>query len=326
MTARKGSGMKRRIACCIMGLLLALLTGCTGVPVVYGGDMAAKQPYSEDAGGEGLKTGLSLSASLAGSRSAAGAKFDVCIVAVTVDDGGVIVDCAIDGISADVAFDGRGACTGGAGVEVAARSEGAQGAAAQERQAALAEFARGKTLAELQSAAHAGDYPEEYMEAVVQAAQSADILGAHRGDELRLAVIGSTDGASASGGQEGSASLACDVAALTRRDGVITSCVLDGLQAELYFDETGEIASDIYAPVRSKNALGAAYGMKTYGGARREWREQAASFAAYVTGKDAAGVANIAVSEGKAVDSDISSTVTISIGGFQRLIAKAMGR
>lgn len=318
--------MKRGITCCVAGLLLVLLTGCTGVPVVYGGDMAEKQPYSNEAGdGEGLKTGLSLSASLAGSRSAAGAEFDVCIVAVTVDDGGVITDCEIDGISAGVAIDGRGACTGGAGVEVAARSEGVQVAAAQERQAALAKFARGKTLAELQSAAHAGKYPKAYVEAIVQAAQSAAVLGARRGDELRLAVIGSTDGTSASDGQAGSASLACDVAALTQRGGVITSCVLDGLQAELYFDETGEITSDIHAPVRSKNALGAAYGMKTYGGARREWQEQAASFAAYVTGKDADGVANIAVSDGKAVDSDIASTVTISIGGFQRLIAKAMG-
>jgi len=38
----------------------------------------------------------------------------------------------------------------------------------------------------------------------------------------------------------------------------------------------------------------------------------------------AAEVAGIAVSEGKPSDADLAATVTIAIGGFQALIAKAM--
>jgi len=78
------------------------------------------------------------------------------------------------------------------------------------------------------------------------------------------------------------------------------------------------------APVKTKNELGDDYGMKAWGGAKYEWYEQAASFAKYVTGKTAAEVAGIAVSEGKPADTDLSSSVTISIGGFQALIAKVM--
>ena len=64
--------------------------------------------------------------------------------------------------------------------------------------------------------------------------------------------------------------------------------------------------------------------MKAWGGAIAEWNEQAASFAAYVTGKTAAEVAGIAVAEGKPADADLAASVTIAIGGFQALIAKAL--
>ena len=63
--------------------------------------------------------------------------------------------------------------------------------------------------------------------------------------------------------------------------------------------------------------------MKAWGGAKYEWNEQAASFAAYVTGKTVDEVTGIAVSEGKPADADLAASVTISIGDFQGLIAKA---
>ena len=65
--------------------------------------------------------------------------------------------------------------------------------------------------------------------------------------------------------------------------------------------------------------------MAAWGGAKFEWNVQAANFAAYVTGKTAAEVAGIAVNEGtKPTDVDLSAGVTIAIGGFQALIAKAL--
>ena len=56
----------------------------------------------------------------------------------------------------------------------------------------------------------------------------------------------------------------------------------------------------------------------------KEWNEQAAAFAAYVTGKTAEEVSGIAVGERtQPTDADLASSVTIAIGGFQELIAKA---
>ena len=114
-----------------------------------------------------------------------------------------------------------------------------------------------------------------------------------------------------------------DVVALTMNGGIITSCYIDSLQAKVSFGTDGVIITDLTAPVQTKNELGENYGMKAWGGAKYEWNEQAAAFASYVTGKTAADVAGIAVSEGKPSDADLSASVTIAIGGFQNLIEKA---
>ena len=64
--------------------------------------------------------------------------------------------------------------------------------------------------------------------------------------------------------------------------------------------------------------------MVAWGGAKAEWNEQAASFAKYVTGKTAAEVAGIAITEAtKPAEADLAASVTISVIGFMNLIAKA---
>ena len=105
----------------------------------------------------------------------------------------------------------------------------------------------------------------------------------------------------------------------------MTSCVIDSVQAKVNFDQTGTISTDLTAPVQTKNQLGENYGMVAWGGAIAEWNEQAASFAAYVTGKTIDEVQTIAVNEKTApTEADLASSVTIAIGGFQELVAKAM--
>ena len=111
---------------------------------------------------------------------------------------------------------------------------------------------------------------------------------------------------------------------MTMNGETITSCVIDSVQAKVGFDAAGALTSDVSAPVATKNQLGENYGMVARGGAIAEWNEQAASFAAYVTGKTSADVAGIAVNEKAApADADLAASVTISVGGFQALIAKA---
>jgi len=346
--------MKKTLAILLAAiLLLGILAGCTGTPVVYYCDCekeeapaAQDRPTAEGA----VKTGLAIVAGIGESESAAKAKYDITLAAVTVDDNGVITDCVIDSIGTEITFDGTGAITAALDAEILSKNElgdsyGMKAHAGSkyewyEQAAALADYAVGKTVEELKNGAvdESGKAPEGsdlattatiylggYVSAIEKAVANAKHLGAQAGDELRLAAISSASGSkSATAEANGTAQLDCDVTAITLRDGKISSCYLDSLQAKVQFDAKGAITTDLTAPVLTKNELGDSYGMKAWGDATYEWYEQAASFAEYVTGKTADEVSGIAVSEGKATDADLAASVTISITGFQDLIVKAM--
>ena len=175
-------------------------------------------------------------------------------------------------------------------------------------------------------AATATIYIGGYVSGIEAAVANAQDLGAQAGDELRLAIVPSVgSSAAATAEKAGTAQLDVDVAALTMKGETITSCTIDSLQAKVSFDASGAITSDLTAPMQTKNQLGEAYGMKAYAGSKYEWNEQAAAFAQYVTGKTAAEVAGIAVNEKTApTEADLAATVTIAIGGFQALVAKAV--
>ncbi len=362
--------MKKKTAWILtLAMLMALLTGCAGTTVVVGNctcptDAHLEAPAvteapaaPETAPAEGvLKTGLAIITDLTDNTNASSegngqAEYDVTIAAVTLDENGVIRNCALDSLSAAVAFDQAGVITSDVTAPIQTKNElgEAYGMKAyagskyewNEQAAAVAAYALGKTADELKNGAvdetgHAADtdlattatiYIGGYVDAIVKAAQNAQPLGAQGGDTLKLAVIpslGNSVGPDAE--KDGTAQLDCDVAAITMDGDTITSCVIDSLQAKQTFNASGEITSDISAGAPTKNELGEAYGMKAYAGSQYEWNEQAANFSAYVTGKTAAEVAGIAVNEKTApTGADLASGVTIAIGGFQALIVKAAG-
>ena len=139
-----------------------------------------------------------------------------------------------------------------------------------------------------------------------------------------LSITTALSGSDATADEEGKAQADITIVAVTvDEDGVINSCAIDAIQAKNTFSAAGEITTEA-TEFLSKNELGADYGMVAYGGAIAEWNEQAASFAAYITGKTVDEVANIAVDETtKTTDTDLLSSVTIKIGGFKKLIEKA---
>ena len=374
--------MKRSIITLALVLVIALLTGCAGTTVVYYSDCtcptgahtetqpapvestpvetttpaapAVTDPVAEGA----VKTGVAILANANDSKNAGDAdgeaKYDVTIVAVTVDDNGVIQDCIIDSIGTSVMFDVRGNIVSDLTAPILTKNElgedyGMKAYAGSqyewnEQAAALADYAVGKTAEELRNGAvdetgYAADadlattatiYLGGYVFAIDNAVHNAQHLGAQAGDELKLAIIpGVGSSKSADAENEGLAQLDVDAVALTMRDGVITSAQIDSVQAKVTFDASGTLTGghDLPdGPFWTKNQLGADYGMVAWGGAIAEWNEQAASFAAYITGKTPAEVASIAVDETtKPTDADLVSSVTIKIGGFQALIAKACG-
>ena len=347
-------------------LVMALLAGCAGTVVVVGdctcptegGNVTeATQPVVGD-GETPLKTGLAVSNKISDSVSASADKngsaaYDITIAAVTVDENGVIRSCKVDSVPATVEFDAAGQIVSDLTAVIDTKNEKganygmvAYGGAVAEwdaQVAALCNFAVGKTVEELKNGAvsESGYAPEGtdlassatiylggYVSVIEAAVNNAKYLGAIDGDELKLVTL-NTVGSSVSATAEkvGTAQLDANIAVVTVKEGVISSCIIDAVQAKISFDAAGAITTDLTAPVATKNELGEGYGMKAWGGATYEWNEQAASFAAYVTGKTAAEVAGIAVTETtKPADgTDLAASVTIAIGDFQALIAKALG-
>ena len=365
--------MKRTTMILALALVIALLTGCAGTTVVYYSNCtcptgahpenvpqdttpvdttpADTTPVAEGA----VKTGVAIVASAAESKNAGDAdgeaKYDVTVVAVTVDDNGIIQSCVIDSIGTSVLFDVEGSIMSDLSAPVLTKNELGDaynmkawgGAVAEwyEQAAALAAYAVGKDVRELKAGAvgetgYAQDadlatsatiYLGGYVAAIEVAVAEAQHLGAQAGDELKLGItvsVGSSKSADAE--NAGTAQLNVDAVALTMKDGVITSAQIDSLQGKVTFDATGTITGGNDGYFATKNQLGEQYGMVAWGGAIAEWDAQAASFCAYITGKTPADVSGIAVNEGtKPVDADLSTSVTIAIGGFQALIAKTCG-
>ena len=347
--------MKKIALILVLTMIAGIFAGCAGTTVVISdctcpGDHTGTPndtvPVTEGA----VKTGLSIVTSVAKSENAKQADYDVTLVAVLVDDNGTIHDCIIDSIGTTVEFDATGTITSDLTAQIATKNElgdsygmvaygGAKYEWYQQAQA-LADFATGKTVTELKNgaidesgkapagsdlASSATIYLGGYVSAIEEAVNNAYHAGAQAGDTLKLAAVPSIGSSvSASAEKAGTAQLDCDVTALTEKNGKITSCYIDSVQAKVSFDTTGTITTDLTVPIQTKDQLGENYGMVAWGGAKLEWYEQAASFSKYVTGKTAAEVAGIAVTDGKPSDADLSATVTIAIGGFQALIAKAM--
>lgn len=344
-------------------LTFCVLAGCSGVTVVYRDGCGCETCPAGNAGqattpettaptyvGEGaVKLGVAIVGDVADSENAVKAAYDVTVVAVTLDENGVISQCIIDSVSASVEFDATGTITSDINAPISTKTElgdsygmVAWGGAKYEwyqQAGALAEFAVGKTVQELKEGAidQTGRAPEGsdlastatiylggYVAAIEKAAQNAKPVEAAHEDSLKLAIIPTAaSSVSATADKAGTAQLDVDVAALTVNGDVITGCYIDSLQAKVAFDTTGTITTDLTAAPQTKNELGEAYGMVAWAGAKFEWNQQAENFADYVVGKTAAQVADIAVTEGKPADADLSASVTISIAPFQALIEKA---
>ena len=222
--------MKKLAIILVLAVLLSVLTGCTGTPVVYTvnctcppAPAATEAPVATEAPAapvsEGaLKTGLYIGTSLSDSKNATAeasgeVKYDVTVVAVTVDDAGVIHSCFIDSIPASVAFDAAGTITSDTAAAIQTKNElgEAYGMKAyagskyewNEQAAALANYAVGKTVDQLKNGAvnesgKAADadlasvatiYIGGYVSGIEAAVANAQHLGAQAGDELRVAII-----------------------------------------------------------------------------------------------------------------------------------------
>ena len=350
-------------------LLLSLLAGCgTTVVVSPEGDKGDKPAASAapdktgapetqpapDGAAVPVKTGLAVLPSVSDSKDASAegdgtAQTEILLVAVTVDDGGVIDSCVIDMVQAKISFSASGALTTDPSTTFPSKNELGDGYGMKkassigkewnEQAAALAGYAVGKTVDQLKGmvvgedgkaadadlAASVTLYIGSFVDGIEAAVNSASHMGASKGDKLSLASQTSmSKSKDASADKDGVAQAYATIAAVTFSGEVITSCYIDAVQANVNFDTAGHITTDLTAAPQTKNQLGDGYGMKQASSIGKEWNEQAAAFCAYVTGKTVDEVKGLAVGEdGKAADVDLAATVTVGIGEFQALIEKA---
>jgi hypothetical protein len=299
-----------------------------------------------------VKTGLAVLTSVAKSADAGEkdglAQADSLIVAVTVGADGKIVSCVIDSAQTKVNFDKTGKLLTALdstfktknelGTEYGMGKASKIGKEWNEQAAAFAQYVIGKTADEVKGIAVKEGYAAnadltasvtihvtDFMATVAKAVADAKELGASSSDKLGIGAVTNIAKSTDAGEKDGLAQVYSTYTALTKdASGKITSCIINASQANVNFDKTGKITSDIKAPVLTKNEIGDAYGMKKASSIGKEWYEEAAAFAKYVTGKTLAEVQGIAVDKGVPTGADLTASVTIHITDFQAIIAKAL--
>ena len=345
-----------------MAMTASMLVGCTGTIVVIenpAGNAETKENVEvaettevKEAIEGAVKTGFAVSATL--SAESAGEKegsttTDVSLVAVTVTEDGVIESCAIDAIQGKVTFDAEGKVTSEAGAVLSKKELGDDygmrvaspiGKEWDEQVEAIEAYAVGKTVEELKTkaidesgvvkdadlASGATIYMGSFIWAIEAAVNNAEYLGANAGDTLVVVSNSKASGTDASAEAEGATQVDANVAAVTMKNGKITSCIIDAIQAKAAFDAKG-VAAEIADPaVLTKAQLGEAYGLKAYSGVGKEWNEQTEAFCEYVTGKTFEEVKGIALTETTApAEADLAASVSIAVGDFMGLLDKAAG-
>lgn len=334
----------KKILISLLSLLLvvSLLAGCG----------KTEKPVEE---ATALKTGLSISTSLSSSKAATAdkagvAQADITLVAVLVGDDGIIDSCVIDGLQGKINFDITGKLATPTDTVFKTKNElgpdygmvkynaSKIGKEWNEQAAAFAAYCVGKTVEQVKGiAVNAEGAPSDadlaasvsisvgsFIAGVEDAVKNATAKGAVKGDTLSLVATANASKSKDASDADGQGQVYATVAALTTKDSKITSCTIDAVQATVKFNASGVITTDLATVVQTKNQLGDNYGMKSKSSIGKEWYEQAAAFSAYVTGKTLTEVAGIAVdAEGTPTGADLTASVTVGVGDFLTIIAKA---
>ena len=324
--------MKRIVSLLLVSLMLltaCVITGCSG-------------------SGASLKLGLgvavSVSATDATADKAGQGQATVTAAAVLVDANGKIVRAFIDVADNKVGFTADGKAV--AADSFATKYEQgkdygmvAYGGASKEwyEQAdAFCALIVGKTASEVKAlvaedykgteeVVNAGCtiYVSDFAIAVEKAIANAVDSKASEKDTLKLGISVAQTTADATADKDGSNKVETTlVAAAVAADGKVTAAQSDCVDVSFTFDTAGKSTFDASKAVQTKREQGTNYGMVAYGGAAKEWFEQAAAFDAAIIGKTASEIGAMADAEGKAPADLQAAGCTIAVTGFTKAGAK----
>ncbi len=269
----------------------------------------------------------------------------VTVAAVLVDDAGKIVKAVIDCADSKVSYTADGKAV--AATEFKTKYEMgkdynmvAYGGAAKEwyEQAdAFCTLIVGKTASEVKALVAEGKKGTQdvidagctimiadFAVAVEKAINSAAPSEATEKDTLKLGVSTAQSTSDATVDKNGSNQLETSLfAAALNADGKIVAASSDCVQVKFTFDSKGVSKFDATKAISSKKEAGDSYGMKTYGGAAKEWHEQAAAFDAACIGKTVAEIKSLMVADTNKGNADLQTAgCTILVDGFVKAASK----
>ena len=271
-------------------------------------------------------------------------KLDVTVAAVTVDADGKIVACELDTMSNSVKFtsDGKAVANdsfqtkydAGAGYNMVTYG----GAAKEwfEQADAFETVVEGKTLAEVKALVAEGDKGvdevinagctimiHEFVGAIEKAYNAAKESEVTANDVLKVALVTDQTCQDATEEKDGSNKVSTTViAAVLNAEGKVVVASSDCVELSFTFDQNGLSTLDTTKAVVSKKEAGAGYNMVAYGGAVKEWFEQAAAFDAACAGKTVAEIASLQAEDGKGVADLKDAGCTIYVTGFVKAASK----
>ena len=271
-------------------------------------------------------------------------KIDVTVAAVTVDAEGKIVSCALDTASNTVNFtaDGKAVAKDEFKTKYELGTEYnmvAYGGATKEwfEQAdAFETLVAGKTLDEVKAlvaeenkgnddvvAAGCTIMINEFVAAIEKAYNAAAESAVTAADTLKVTVATELTTADATEDKDGSSKVATYVfAAAVNAEGKVVVGASDCVEVTFTFTTAGVSTLDTTKEVVSKKTQGADYGMVAYGGATKEWHEQAAAFDAACVGKTGTEIAGLVAEDGKGVADLQTAGCTIYVTGFVKAASK----
>ena len=323
-------------ALCAILAMSAVLTGCgekanngeneTEKTVKFGAGIYASTPAVVDATEDKEGTG----------------KVDVTAAAVTFDADGKIVACELDTASYTVKFTADGKAVAD---EFKTKYEYgndynmvAYGGAKKEwfEQAdAFEKVVVGKTVDEVKALVVEGNKGteevmnagctimiNEFVSAIEKAYKAADAeISADAA--LRLNFATEQTCTDANEDKDGTNKVAAYVfAGAFDADNKVVAASSDCLEVAFTFDAKGTSTFDATKPVLTKKEYGNDYNMVAYGGAKKEWFEQAAAFDASCIGKTTEEIAGLLGADGKGTEDVQNAGCTIYVTGFVRAATK----
>ena len=322
-------------------------------------EAASSEAASSEAATEaGVKTGMAIVSSTSVSDADADtdgkAQVDSTVAAVLVGEDGKIISCKLDvaqnkvAVKADGSFDTTATFKSKQELKEDYNMKGASpiGKEWYEQANAFADYVVGMTAEEVRAIetnpdAHNGPVDADiaasctmsvtdFIEAIAQATENAQALGAFADDTLALGLCTEfSSSAVQPADNEGEGLVQTDTtyaAVTTDADGKITSSIWDCTQAKFNTTEEGVVTAKGETIV-PKQAQKEAYGMTKASEIGKEWYEQANAYAAWLAGKTAADVAAVetdAEGHNGPTDADIAASCTMNVLDFNAAVEKAL--